>query len=71
MQKKNKHFFLNGKKYYTNKNKNLKDIINYFNYNSSLLIIEHNYIIRNKKDWSKIIIKNNDKIEIITIVGGG
>ena len=69
--KKKTIFFLNGKKYYSNKNINIKDILKYFNYNSSLLIVEHNYFIRNKKNWTKFIIKNNDKIEIISIVGGG
>jgi len=64
-------FFLNGKKYYINKKINIKNIINYFNYNSSIFIIEYNNLICNKKNWSKKIIKNNDKIEIISIVGGG
>ena len=49
----------------------LLDLINYFNYNTSLLVLEYNNSICNKKNWNKISIENNDKIEIVTIVGGG
>jgi thiamine biosynthesis protein ThiS len=46
------------------------ELINYFNYNTSLLVLEYNNLICNKKNWNKFI-QNNDKIEIVTIVGGG
>jgi sulfur carrier protein len=49
----------------------LLELIEYFNYNTSLLVLEYNNLICNKKNWNKIFIKNNDKIEIVTIVGGG
>ena len=64
-------FFLNGKKYYSNKVINIENMLKYFQYKPSLLIIEHNHFICKKKNWSKDIINNNDKIEIISIVGGG
>ena len=64
-------FFLNGQQYYSNNAISLSDLLNYFNYNSSLLVLEYNNSICNKKNWSKIYIDNNDKIEIVTIVGGG
>ena len=64
-------FFLNGQQYYTKQSINLSDLINYFSYNDSLLVLEYNNSICNKKNWKKIFIKNNDKIEIVTIVGGG
>jgi len=66
-----KSFFLNGQKYYTNYNLTLADLINYFSYNISLLVLEYNGLIWNKKNWNKTLIKNKDKIEIVTIVGGG
>lgn len=65
------YFFLNGQKYFTKSEVNISDLINYFNYNTSLFVIEHNSLICNKKNWNQIQIKNNDKIEIVTIVGGG
>ena len=64
-------FVLNGKKYHIDKKVKLNNIIDYFNYNSSLFIIEYNNLICNKKNWSKKIVSDNDKIEIISIVGGG
>jgi thiamine biosynthesis protein ThiS len=65
------YFFLNGHEYFTNSKLTILELINYFNYNTSLLVLEYNSLICNKKDWDKIYIKNNDKIEIVTIVGGG
>ena len=64
-------FFLNGQQYYSNNAISLSDLLNYFNYNSSLLVLEYNNSICNKKNWNKIYINDNDKIEIVTIVGGG
>lgn len=69
--KNTKKFFLNGDEFLSNESINLEDIINYFNYNSSLLIVEYNSSICSEENWKKIYIDNNDRIEIITIVGGG
>ena len=69
--KKTKTFFLNGEEYITNRNINLFDIIHYFNYDQSLLVLEYNKFICPKKNWSTLFIKNKDIIEIVTIVGGG
>jgi sulfur carrier protein len=66
-----KYFFLNGQKFYTKNNLTVLDIINYFNYNTSLFVLEYNSLICNKKNWNQTFIQNNDKIEIVTIVGGG
>lgn len=66
-----KHFFLNGEKYSLENTISLLDLINYFDYNTSLLVLEYNNSICNKKKWNKILISNNDRIEIVTIVGGG
>ena len=66
-----KFFFLNGQKYLTKSELTLLDLIKYFNYSTSLFVLEYNSLICNKKKWNQIRIKNNDKIEIVTIVGGG
>ena len=65
------YFLLNGQKYTTNHKLTLLELVKYFNYNTSLLVVEYNNLICKKKNWGKIYIQNNDKIEIITIVGGG
>ena len=66
-----KQFSLNGESYYTNQKVTLLDLVTYFNYNDSLLVLELNKLICNKKKWQNILINNQDKIEIVTIVGGG
>lgn len=66
-----KNFVLNGEKYFIKQELTLLDLLLYFNYNSSLLVLEYNNLICNKENWDKIYINNDDKIEIVTIVGGG
>jgi len=66
-----KHFLLNGQSYYTNKNLTLLDIIIYFNYKDSLLVLELNQLVYHKDKWPQTFINNNDKLEIVSIVGGG
>ena len=66
-----KKFLLNGRKYYTKQAISLFDLIQYFNCDDSLLVLEYNNLICNKKKWENILIENYDKIEIVTIVGGG
>jgi sulfur carrier protein len=64
-------FLLNGQQYYIKQRITLFDLIAYFNYDSSLLVLEYNNNICSKKNWKNISIKHQDKIEIVTIVGGG
>ena len=42
-------FFFNGKKYYSSKKITINDILNYFKYKTTILIVEHNNFIRDKK----------------------
>lgn len=64
-------FELNDHTYYTDCKLTLMNLIDYFNYNTSLLVLEYNNFICNKDKWNSTFIKNNDKIELVTIVGGG
>jgi len=66
-----KNFFLNGQLYYVKETVTISDLINYFNFNDSLLVLEYNNLICDKKNWKETFIENEDKIEIVTIVGGG
>ena len=66
-----KYFFVNGQKYVTESDISISELITYLNYNISLLVLEYNSLICNKKYWPNIFITNNDKFEIVTIVGGG
>jgi sulfur carrier protein len=66
-----KYFLLNGQKYCTYHDLTLLELITYFNYNTSLFVLEYNQLVWNQKNWSNTFIENNDKIEIVSIVGGG
>jgi len=66
-----KIFFVNGIKYETYDCLTINELLYYFRYKQTLFIIEYNKLIYDQKHWSQIKIKNNDKIEIVTIVGGG
>jgi thiamine biosynthesis protein ThiS len=39
--------------------------------NIDLIVIEYNKIILPKSLWKQTIIQNGDKVEFVTIVGGG
>lgn len=66
-----KQFFVNDHEFYSDVNITLSDLVNYFNYTTSLFVLEYNNSICNKTQWNKIFITDKDKIEIVTIVGGG
>jgi thiamine biosynthesis protein ThiS len=54
-----KYFFVNGRKFCTHYNI------------TPLLVLEYNNLVCYKENWDTIFIQDNDKIEIVTIVGGG
>jgi sulfur carrier protein len=66
-----KYFFLNGQKYSSKFDFTILQLLNYFNYGGAIIVLEYNNSICNKNHWNSILINNNDKIEIVTIVGGG
>jgi sulfur carrier protein len=66
-----KYFLLNGQRYCTEHNLTILELLTYFNYTTSLFVLEYNQLVCNKKNWSTTFIQNNDKIEIVSIVGGG
>ena len=35
------------------------------------IVVEHNFSIISKEDWPKIMLKDQDMVEIISFVGGG
>jgi sulfur carrier protein len=66
-------FFFNGELYNlkTYKNFTLDDLIKFFNYKENLVVIEYNGKISHPNLWSTINLKKNDRVELLTIVGGG
>lgn len=66
-----KTFSLNGESYYTHDDITLLNLIEYFTFDNKLLVLEYNNLVCKKQNWDKIFINDQDKIEVVTIVGGG
>jgi len=47
------------------------EVITQLNYNPRLVAVEYNGEILHRQHWSETVIKDGDKLEIVTIVGGG
>ena len=62
---------LNGKIISVDKGINLGLLINKFKFPLNKIAIEKNNLIVQKKKLRKIILKSNDKIEIVHFIGGG
>ncbi len=50
---------------------NLKELIEDYGLNPNRIVVEYNGEIPSKEEYEKIIIKENDIIELIHFVGGG
>ena len=62
---------LNGKPIVVDKGIKLNNLIKKFKYQLNKIAIEKNNLIVEKKKINKIILKSNDKIEIVHFIGGG
>ena len=72
MNKKNKiKIIVNGKQMTVNLKFSLKNLIDKLELPIKKVAIELNREIVNKKRISKIILKSEDKIEIVNFIGGG
>tara|TARA_Y100001958_G_C21139873_1_gene478854 strand:+ start:481 stop:699 length:219 start_codon:yes stop_codon:yes gene_type:complete len=72
MARKNKiKIKLNGKIISVDKGINLGILINKFKFPLNKIAIEKNNLIVQKNKIKKIILKSNDKIEIVHFIGGG
>lgn len=50
---------------------NLKELLLKLQYDSSKVAVELNEEIVRKNDYEKVIIKEDDKLEVVSFVGGG
>jgi thiamine biosynthesis protein ThiS len=67
------YIFFNGELYSIKAYKlfTLESLRAFFNYKKNLIVMEYNGKIIHPENWSTINLKSRDKIEILTIVGGG
>ena len=49
----------------------LSETIKRLGYSSNTVVVEVNNLIINSAEWDEKYIKNGDKLEIVSIVGGG
>ena len=64
-------FYVNDRKLFLNQSFSVNDLLVFLNLNIDLIVIEYNKIIFPKSLWKHTMIKNNDEVEFVTIVGGG
>ena len=62
---------LNGSSYEVNDRTNLEDLLNKLKIMNNKVAIEVNGEIIEKKKYSNLILKKNDKVEIVHFIGGG
>ena len=62
---------VNGKFKHVNENYKISDLVKDLKIPLKKVAIEHNQEIVDKKKISKIILKKDDKIEIVHFIGGG
>jgi len=55
----------------SDKNISLNETMKLLKYSSNKVVVELNDLIINSDDWDDEYIKDGDKLEIVSIVGGG
>jgi len=55
----------------SNKDFTLTEALNQLGYTSNTIIVELNNLIVNNESWQENKVKDGDKLEIVSIVGGG
>ena len=71
MTQKKIQVFINGEKKYFNENNSLFFILSFLEIDKNGIAIEVNHSVVPKSQYKNIIIKNDDKIEIVQFIGGG
>ena len=49
----------------------LSDTLKFLGYKSNSVVVEVNNLIVNSKKWESEILRDGDRLEIVSIVGGG
>jgi len=63
--------FLNGKQINVDNNLTAEQLISYVGYQNKRIALEINGEVTPKSEYSNKIIVENDKVEVITAIGGG
>ena len=49
----------------------LSNTLELFGYKPNTIVVELNDLIINSKKWDKVLLSDGDRLEIVSIVGGG
>lgn len=63
--------FINGNLLLLSRSCNLREFFSFFNFNPALIVIERNGLVVPSTLWSTTYLTSDDKLEFLTIVGGG
>nr|YP_010713790.1 thiamine-biosynthesis [Galdieria phlegrea]UNJ16268.1 thiamine biosynthesis protein S [Galdieria sp.]WDA99680.1 thiamine-biosynthesis [Galdieria sulphuraria]WDA99872.1 thiamine-biosynthesis [Galdieria phlegrea] len=63
--------YINGKNYYCSPCMTISELITYLNFDINLIVVEYNKEIISKNLWPVTGLQEGDKLEILTLVGGG
>ena len=56
---------------FVDENPSLSNTLASIGYKPNTIVVELNNLIINSKKWDKVILKDGDSLEIVSIVGGG
>jgi sulfur carrier protein len=62
---------VNGESHTCAPNLSLPELLKTLDFNPRLIAVEYNGEILHRQFWDSTIIQNDDRLEIVTIVGGG
>lgn len=62
---------LNGKKVEAEDGASLTELLRMKGLEPDRVVVEVNFEIAKKEDWDKIVLKENDNLEVLRFVGGG
>lgn len=65
------NILINGKKFFSETDLTISEFLKKNNISENNIVVEINKEIITKNLWGKYKLNNNDKVEIITAVGGG
>lgn len=62
---------VNGEPFNCYSSMSLYDLLIYLNFDIQRIVVEYNYKIIPSSQFNYVVVNHNDRLEIITIVGGG
>jgi sulfur carrier protein len=71
MQTSEKILLINGEKYKSKVVFTVLSLLEYLGFNNNLIVVDYNGVILQKEFWCKTILNTNDRLEILTVAGGG